>query len=251
MAGPWSDGQCGAVSLTFDDGLASQLFRAVPTLGRHGLRGTFYLNARSARWEEGLAPWADVAGLGHELGNHTLTHPCSGNFDFVPAGRGLEDLTLEDIAQDIDLCEERLRSVAGPGPRSFAYPCYQDFVGRGARRQSYVPLVAERFVAARARGERANDPARADLHWLWSFPCERMDAAQMIGLCETATARGLWCILTLHGIHEGGLAVAAEDLEVLCAHLAAQRTRIWTAPVAEVAGHVLAWRGRQAADGRR
>jgi peptidoglycan/xylan/chitin deacetylase (PgdA/CDA1 family) len=42
----WPDGRLGAVSLTFDDGAASQLRRAVPALNEAGLQGTFYLNPR-------------------------------------------------------------------------------------------------------------------------------------------------------------------------------------------------------------
>jgi peptidoglycan/xylan/chitin deacetylase (PgdA/CDA1 family) len=35
----------GAVSLTFDDGLPTQLVTAVPVLDSNGLHGTFYVNA--------------------------------------------------------------------------------------------------------------------------------------------------------------------------------------------------------------
>ena len=40
------------------------------------------------------------------------------------------------------------------GQRSFCYPCYQTFVGTAtdATHRSYIPLVAEKFVAARGAG---------------------------------------------------------------------------------------------------
>ncbi len=53
---PFPDDWCGAVSLTFDDGLCSQLERAVPLLNDHGLRGTFYLTPRGDDWETHLSP---------------------------------------------------------------------------------------------------------------------------------------------------------------------------------------------------
>jgi peptidoglycan/xylan/chitin deacetylase (PgdA/CDA1 family) len=240
--GPWPGAAEGAISLTFDDGMGSQLRVAVPLLERHGLRGTFYLNPRGDDWAVRLEPWRRVAQAGHELGNHTVAHPCSRGFDFVPPGRALEDLTLEAIAADIDLAEERLQALAGAQPRSFAYPCYQDWVGEGAGRRSYVPVVAARYPAARARGERANDPRRCDLHYLWSFPAERLSGAELVGLCEQAAADGRWAVLTFHGVHEGGLSVAEPDLAQLCAHLARHRQRLWTAPLVEVAGAVAAWR---------
>lgn len=241
-AAAWPDGAEGAISLTFDDGLASQL-GAVPLLERHGLRATFYLNPGGPDWRATLSQWAGVAEAGHELGNHTLTHPCSQNFDFMPPARSLERLTLEQLAADIDEAERRLRTVGGTGRRSFAYPCYQDSIGSGATRQSYVPLVAERFVAGRVRGEQANDPGRCDLHHLWSWPAERMGGAELIGLAEQAVGEGRWGIFTFHGVGDGHLPVAAADLERLCAFLARQRTRIWTAPVATVADRLCTWRG--------
>ncbi|MDT7892902.1 MAG: polysaccharide deacetylase family protein, partial [Armatimonadota bacterium] len=43
---PFPKGCRAAVSLTFDDGLKSQLEVAVPLLNDRGLRATFYLNPR-------------------------------------------------------------------------------------------------------------------------------------------------------------------------------------------------------------
>jgi len=43
---PWPDGCLGAVSLTFDDGHASQLQKAVPILAEFDLWATFYLNPK-------------------------------------------------------------------------------------------------------------------------------------------------------------------------------------------------------------
>ncbi|GAC1433583.1 MAG: hypothetical protein NVSMB65_07480 [Chloroflexota bacterium] len=251
-AAPWPEGCQGAVSLTFDDGLHSQLTTALRVLDEYGLQATFYLNPRDGDdgvpWLERLAPWRKAAGRGHEIGNHSLTHPCSQNFAFVGGRRGLESMTLADVENDILEAERRLRQgIPEQTMRSYCYPCYQDFVGTGAHRQSYVPVVARHFVAARGRGETANDPENCDLHALWSWPVERMTGAELVGLAERAAAEGRWAILTFHGIGAGHLPVAEVDLRELAASLARHRGRIWTAPVATVAGRVAAWRaaGRQ------
>jgi peptidoglycan/xylan/chitin deacetylase (PgdA/CDA1 family) len=60
----------GAVSLSFDDGSASQLEIAIPTLNQFGIHATFYINPRM---ETDLAPWREVGLSGHEIGNHTQT----------------------------------------------------------------------------------------------------------------------------------------------------------------------------------
>jgi peptidoglycan/xylan/chitin deacetylase (PgdA/CDA1 family) len=231
------------VSLTFDDGLPSQVEVALPLLAEHELRATFYVNPRGDEWLARLAPWRDAANVGHEVGNHSLTHPCSGAFDWSRPGRGLEDLTLADIEADVLEAERRLReAIPGQTVRSFCYPCYLDYVGQGPTRHSYVPIIARHFVAGRGKGEIPNHPDRSDLHYLWSFPVERMSGAELIGLAERAAATGRWSILTFHGINQGHLPVAEIDLRELCAFLARQRGRIWTAPVATIAQRLVDYR---------
>ncbi|NJN80857.1 MAG: polysaccharide deacetylase family protein [Caldilineaceae bacterium] len=241
---PWPGNREGAVSLSFDDGMASQLALAVPMLNDHNLQATFYVNPRDG-WEETLAPWRVAADAGHEMGNHTVSHPCSHNFAFIADNgrRSLEEMTLEEMEAEILEAGRRL-DVAFPdqGAVSFGYPCYQPFVGQGLSRKSYVPLVAQHCQAGRGRGERPNDPLRCDLAYLWSTPCERMSGAEMVGLAEQAAVQGRWSVLTFHGVSEGGLSIAVEDLRELCAFLARQRDRIWTAPVATIARHLSVWR---------
>ncbi|MCS7222265.1 MAG: polysaccharide deacetylase family protein [Anaerolineae bacterium] len=241
---PWPGDCQGAISLTFDDGLASQLALAVPLLNRFDLRGTFYLNPRDG-FEQALAPWREVAAFGHELGNHTVSHPCSYNFAFmVESGRRpLEEMTLDEMEAEIVEASRRIRILAlQQADISFAYPCYQTFVGRGLTQQSYVPLVARHCIAGRGRGETANDPLRCDLAHVWSWPCERMSGAELVGLAEQAASQGRWGILTFHGVHEGHLPIGERDLAELCAFLARARERIWTAPVATVARRIAQWR---------
>jgi peptidoglycan-N-acetylglucosamine deacetylase len=245
----WPNGADAAISLTFDDGMRSQLDVAVPLMDSHQVHGTFYLNPKE-EYRTQLAPWQQVAAAGHEIGNHTVSHPCSQNFAFITdAGRrGLEQMDLVDIELEIREAGERIREVI---PKqlltSFAYPCYQPFVGRGSARTSYVPVVLRHCVAGRGRGEQPNDPRYCDLGYLWSWPCERMSGAHMIGMVEQTAAMSRWGILTFHGIHEGHLSVGNREFEELCSYLAKQRKRIWTAPLATVAQYVAEWQSTHAA----
>ena len=243
----WPDHCQGAISMTFDDGLASQLAIAVPRLNDFDLRATFYLRPRDD-YVHKLAPWREVAAAGHELGNHTVNHPCAHYHlrKAQPGRRVLEEMTLADMGTEITGASRRLRAlVPQQGDISFAYPCYQSFVGRGLTRRSYVPLVAQHCIAGRGPGEIpfANDPHCCDLAYVRAWPCERMRAAEMIGLAEQATAQGRWGILVFHGVHEGHLPIAEVDLVGLCAFLARQSDRIWTSPVATVARWIVNRRG--------
>src|SRR5207244_797428 len=71
----WPGGARAAVSLTYDDGLNSQLDNAVPELKRLGMKATFFLTENNAHWR--LADWEALARDGHEVANHTMTHPCA------------------------------------------------------------------------------------------------------------------------------------------------------------------------------
>lgn len=232
----WPDEYEGAVSLTFDDGLPSQLRIAIPMMNDLRLRGTFYLSPKEDDWRSRLAVWTPVHEAGHEIGNHSLSHTCSRGFVDDPKAHGLEALTLQDIEADVIEAERRLSELfPRPHGRSFCYPCWQSDVGEGLTRQSYVPVIAQHFIAARGLGEVPNHPLTCDLHYLWSWDVSRMTGAQLVGLAEQCASRGRWGVFVFHGIDAGHLPVATVDFAELTHHLNRHRNRIWTAPVAEIA----------------
>ncbi len=246
----WKKNYRCAVSLTFDDGMPSQLQQAIPALNERGLRATFYLNPRregtlygeSLDWQENLERWLPVHQKGHEIGNHTVSHPCSLNMraDWLD-GNNLRDYNLARMESDIKRAQDRIQAVfPDQSSTSFAYPCYESDVGHGLNRVSYVPVIARMFAAGRSRGEYANDPLGCDLHRLSSWPVERQDGAAMIGLVETTLAAQGWGIFTFHGINEGHLPVGLTDFLQLLDHLVRRKPDVWVAPVAEVGDYIAA-----------
>ncbi len=223
-----------ALSLTFDDARDSQIDVAVPILEAHQLRATFFVlpvpvSRRRAEWQA-------LVEHGHEVGNHTVSHPCSANFGFSRTN-GLEEYSLERMEAEIDEASVRIERLLGVRPESFAYPCGQSFVGRGERRTSYVPLVARRFTAARGYGsETSNHPHRCDFAHLEAFTIDGRDARDLVGLVDQA-ASGRWVIMAAHDVGEGGeQTVLVDALEALCRRVA--QPDVWVAPVAEVANYL-------------
>jgi len=242
---PWPAGAACAVSLTFDDGTPNPLAEAVPRLNDRGLTGTFYLPIRGEGWQARLAPWQAVQDAGHELGNHSTHHRCSENFQNERQAYGLESMSLDDLRDDILGAEAKLVELFGEVPqRSFAYPCYMTHVGRGVTRQTYVPLIAQHFIAGRGGGEYGfhNHPYHADLACLAGLTCQGLGGPEMVGLVERAARQGRWAILVFHGIDQGGLGTGGAAFTELLDHLAASRERIWCAPLAEVAARLVALR---------
>lgn len=239
----WPNRCAGAVSLTFDDAARTQLDNAIPVLDRAGVRGTFYVSVHRETWSAGRAQWRAAAQRGHEIANHSLNHPCGRNFDWITPETALENYTLEKMEAELREASRLIREAI-PEQRdfSFAYPCGQKYVGEGKARQSYVPVVARQFLAARGIGEVANDPLRCDLHDVWSWMVQGIGAAQMIAMVEEAVARGKWAVFCFHGIGGEHFAVATEELEGLVRHLATHRERIWTDTFYNVAAHITSHR---------
>ena len=89
-----------ALSLTFDDGRSSQVTHAVPVLDSLTAKATFY--AQPDNLLEELELWQQAAAAGHEFGNHTVGHPCTGNFAWVRYdGVVLESYDLDRMRSEI------------------------------------------------------------------------------------------------------------------------------------------------------
>ena len=232
---PLPDGARVALSLTFDDARDSQLDVAVPILDAHGIRATFFVLPVPVSRRR--SDWQAVKRNRHEIGNHTVTHPCSANFEFSRTN-ALEDYSLERMETEIDEASVRIERLLRVRPESFAYPCGQSFVGRGQGRTSYVPVVARRFAAARGYGsETSNDPGRCDFAHLEAFTIDGSAPHELVGLVDDAGATGRWVIMAGHDVGEGGeQTVLIHALEALCHRVA--RPDVWVAPVAEVAKYL-------------
>ena len=234
----WPEGKGGAVSLTFDDARLSQIDRGLSLLDAYDVKATFYVSAGNVASR--LEGWREAAGAGHEIGNHTLNHPCSGNFAFARAN-ALEDYTLERMEAELTGANDAIHHLLNVTPTTFAYPCGQTFVGRGEDVRSYVPLVAKHFVVGRgAFDESANDPVFCDLAQVAAMEADGKTFAQLRQLLDRAADEGRW--LVLYG-HEVGKAdqhqtVSAAALENLCEYLQRSDSRLWVDTVAAVGEYI-------------
>jgi peptidoglycan/xylan/chitin deacetylase (PgdA/CDA1 family) len=243
---PWPDGRKAALSLTFDDARESQVDVGIPILNEYGLRATFYVQPEGVR--KRLAGWKAAVAAGHEIGNHSTTHPCTGNFAFS-RGNALEEYTLEGLERDVEEASLFLSRELGREPSGFAYPCGQTFVGRGEGVRSYVPLVARLFRTGRLyMGEDSNDPAFCDLAQLLGVNLDGLCFEEVRPLVDKAAAEGRWLVLAGHEIGEGGFQTTrAATLAALCRHAKDPASGLWVDTVEAISAHVLRQRGKLAA----
>ncbi len=233
----WPNGASAAVSLTFDDARDSQLDVGIPILNKYGMKATFYVVP--GNMEDRVQEWQGAAESGHELGNHSLNHPCTGNFAFA-RDKALENYTLSQMTDEIEKASEEIERLIGMPPSTFAYPCGQTFVGRCVETQSYVPLVAERFLAGRLwLSEDANDPAFCDLAQVLGMESDGKSFEEMNALVEQAKQEGSWLVFAGHDIGSPARQTTLADaLEAFCRYAVNPENDIWVAPVKEVAGYI-------------
>jgi peptidoglycan/xylan/chitin deacetylase (PgdA/CDA1 family) len=225
------------VSLSFDDGQVSQLRNAIPVVNDAGVKATFYLNPWSV--ERYAREWKEAAARGHEIGNHTSTHPCSKNFPWS-RDHALEDFTLERMKEDIAGMSALIRNRIGVKPTTFAYPCGQTFVGRGRNHRSYVPLVARMFLAGRGfNAEFVNDPTVCDLACLGAIACDERDIAEIRPLLDRARQERGWLVLAGHHVAAKGVQTTRTAmLRELCAYVTKPKNGFWCGTIAEIARYV-------------
>ncbi|MGV3519809.1 polysaccharide deacetylase family protein [Luteitalea sp.] len=230
----WPGGARMALSLSFDDGRESQVTEGLPVFARHGARATFYVVPSAV--ERRLDGWKQAAAAGHEIGSHSLTHSCSGNFLFSRQ-KALEEHSLERMRDELVTANRRIVELLGVTPRTFAYPCGQTFVGRGRGTQSYVPIIAELFVAGRGwLDEAANDPSYVDLAQTMGVEMDGKDFAQVQPLLDEARTRGAWLVLAGHDIGAGGRQTTRiAMLDALLTYAKDPANGIWLSTVAEAA----------------
>ncbi|MDH5380053.1 MAG: polysaccharide deacetylase family protein [Cyclobacteriaceae bacterium] len=233
----WPKGKKVAVSLTFDDGRASQVEVGTALLDKYDVKATFYVVPSAV--ETRLKGWKKAVKNGHEIGNHSLNHPCTGNFNWS-RDHALEDYSIEDMKKELTSANEQIKSLLGVTPEVFAYPCGQTFVGRGKDTKSYVPVVAELFKSGRGWMDEAPvDPTYCDFAQLTGMEMDGKDFDEVKKMIESARESGKWLVLAGHDMGEGGAQTTRLSmLEDLMKYAADPANGVWLAPVGTVGNYV-------------
>ncbi|HLH95542.1 MAG TPA: polysaccharide deacetylase family protein [Xanthobacteraceae bacterium] len=244
----WPDGRRCAVSLTYDDALPVHCEHVGPCLEAHGLRGTFYLNI-AGEPTRNSAPWRELGARGHELGNHTLFHPCRryprSLHPWLDKSFDLRGYTPERFRLELQVANAFLHLLDGRSERSFAHTCYDAHIGRLWKKAPISDLIRGEFVAARAT--KSNRPV------LVSHSLDLMRLACCVGdhrsfdelrdqICA-GRSQAAWLIFVFHGI---GAGTHPTQFVTPAAHEAlinwlVGRTEIWVSPLLDVAKWVRDW----------
>ena len=231
----WGKKKC-AVVLTYDDALNVHLDIAIPVLDSLKLKGTFYLSGSFPGCRDRIRDWRKAALNGHELGNHTLFHPCLGNMpgrEWVSAGRKMEEYSLQRMTEEVKMNNILLNAIDGKSSRTFAYPCGDTRI----RDSAYLDM--KDFVAARGTQPERISIAKIDLSNINCTSVNGQSGEQLIKIVQQAINEGGLLVFLFHGVGgEHSLNVSAAAHRELVYYLKKHENEIWIAPLIDVAQQI-------------
>ncbi|MCC6155208.1 MAG: polysaccharide deacetylase family protein [Candidatus Hydrogenedentes bacterium] len=232
----WPNNKRCAVSLSFDDGRVTQIDHGISILDSNKVKATFYVTP--PLMEQRLDQWRAVAQSGHEIGNHTVTHPCTGNLAFTRAN-AIEDYTLDRMDAELAQANAIIKDKLGVTPQTFAYPCGGTFLGRGEKAASYIPLIAKRFLAGRGYWEPyPNAPGVCDLAHLLGCSFDALSFDQVRKLIDRTIDEQGWLILVGHDVRANDWqGVDPSTLNEICEYLKS-KSDVWTDTIAAIATYL-------------
>lgn len=211
----YKDNKRAAASYTFDDGYASSA--AIGSIFENaGLRATFYIipGIISA---DGWAMWQGMAKKGHEIGNHSMTHP-----DFVNT-----IMSDQQLDNEINGAQKLIEQKLGIRPQTFAFPyhLYTDRAWKAAQQNHFA-----------VRKMDLDDPGYQFAFFDTDHGTDLAGTLMRVNrqLDEVVTAGG-WFVAGGHGIDgDGWSPVTTDFLQRHLTHAAQYSPKLWTDTFANI-----------------
>jgi peptidoglycan/xylan/chitin deacetylase (PgdA/CDA1 family) len=241
----WPGDRTAAISLTFDDAMATHLDNAGPILKKYGIQGTFFVITGAEDWRKRTAEWKQLSLQGNEIGGHTVNHPCLG----PQVKPHAQDYTPEMMEAEMrDSAKAIAAEIGERRGLTFAYPCgNMSFGPPGEQTRNaalYQRYVSEHFFAARASGGPRSGwsgTVEADDLSILSVPDLGFTAdrgfPELIAMAEPGLRNHRWEVFTFHGVGGEWLSVSTDTLEELAAYLA-RHSEIWTATFGDAVRYI-------------
>jgi peptidoglycan/xylan/chitin deacetylase (PgdA/CDA1 family) len=234
---PWPEGKKMALSLSFDDARKTNIRQGTDLFDKYDVDVTFYIVPPSTKKDLDL--WKKAVANGHEMGNHSMLHPCSGNFTWA-RDKALETYSMEEMRAELEETNKQIKETLGVTPTSYAYPCGHTTIGRGKNAQSFVPLISEMFLTGRGWLDEAPvDPTYCDFALITGVEMDGKDFEQVLPMIQQAAGDGQWLVLAGHETADSGAQTSRlAMLEKLIKYAQDPKNGIWIAPVGTVAQYV-------------
>jgi len=240
----WPNGAKAAFCLTYDDGFFSHINKVVPLLKKYHFKATFYLTPVSGSINLEMEKWKSLAKDGHELGNHTVYHPCrKSEAEWVKDYLDLDKYTIEQILAEIEVANTFLQALDGKKTRTFAYPCTHMYAGG----LSFKDSVAHYATAARGGFYEPPEPLNPQDIDIYNAPAwgpNNNSSKELIDYIKAVLEKGSFGAFIFHGIGEETMKISEEDHEEMLKFLDAHRKEIWVTTFQEATNYLISYRQR-------
>ena len=233
----WNNKKC-AVCLTYDDALNVHLDKVIPVLDSLGFKGTFYVPVSFPTISKRLEDWRAAAKTGHELGNHTIFHPCDGSLpgrEWVNPDYDLQNYSYNRITDEIKTANTYLHAIDGKEARTFAYTCGDCVAGD----TSFLSYIKDNFIAARGVAPDSPSIDEVDLNNIPSYAIWHESADELIEIVKNAMQNNSLVVFLFHGVGgEHSINVPLDIHNKLLSFLKENEKDIWVAPMVEIGDYI-------------
>lgn len=234
---PAWQGKKAAVVITYDDAINEHLDNAVPLLDSLGLKATFYVTAFSNSVQTRMNDWRKLAASGHELGNHTLFHPCIGGAgrEWVSKQNDLRNFSVKRMENEVGMTNLFLQALDGKTKRTFAFTCGDMRIDDSL----FINGMKNDFVAARAVRNEMHKINEVDLYNIDCYMVNNHIFEEMKAWVDKAIQTNSLLVFLFHGVGGGNsLDVSLAAHRQLLLYIHQKQNEIWTAPLVEVAAYI-------------
>lgn len=226
------------VVLTYDDALDVHLDNVMPVLDSLQLKATFYLSGYSNGLTKRINEWKRAAQNGHELGNHTLFHPCIGGKpgrEFVTPDYDLNTYTVNRMINEIRMTNALLKAIDGKTKRTFAYPCGDMKIGDSA----YLTSIQNEFTGARGVKYGLVPAEKVNLIDINCYSGNGQTGEQLIEEVKKAMQTQTVLVFLFHGVGGGSsLNVSINAHRQLLEFIKKNESKIWITTMTEVCEYI-------------
>jgi len=189
------------------------------------LKGTFYPHASNSLYKR-MDQWREMLKKGkHELGNHTLFHPCKGSLHKFSTEFDLEKYSFTRIRQELQSANILLKAIDGKSERTLAYPCCEYEVSEG----SFADTIKDMFIAARAIGSIPETMDDFDIFMTPSIAAEAITGNDLIEYVKQAQLKGTVAIFMFHHVGNcGPHKIPNKAHQELLSYLSDSKGKVWT-----------------------
>ncbi len=231
----WPNGAKAAVVFTYDDGLDGHLDVAVRQLDEFGFKGTFYCTGNSPSLYNRMEDWRAIAQNGHELGNHTLFHPCDGNLnDWVKPEYDLNNYSVEQMLAELQTANTLLKAIDGKTERTFAYTC-ANYIAGG---KDFTDEIQHLFLGARGGSQLPETMKAYDIYNTPSTMVDSPSTEELIAIVEAAKKNGTIAVFMFHSVGGGYLNVGADEHRALLQYIKKHENEFYSDTFLEVIKYI-------------